>query len=200
MLPRRRASIHVAAAKHRGSRLSVAVLYSGRFYGELTLPAWSTDHLENLIVPNQATVFVVADPVNICDTSSTVHHAIRNSSWETASLALLHAAKSVFGGWPHLFAKVVPSVNHGHSDISTKLAKVYRQLKRGCACARDWCMPREADAHSLPVVVPNPSPARLFAGPGAARRRGGPQRLSGGNTLCRATARPPCTTGRSSST
>ena len=146
--------IHVAAPprkhtmqqrpRHRGSRLSVAVLYSGRFYGELTLPAWSTDHLENLIVPNQATVFVVADPVNICDTSSTVQHAIRNSSWETASLALLHAAKSVFGGWPHLFAKVVPSVNHGHSDISTKLAKVHRQLRRGCACARDWCLPREA--------------------------------------------------------
>ena len=51
------------ARKRAGSRLSVAVLYSGRFYGELTLPAWSKDHLDNLIVPNGAAVFVVVDPV-----------------------------------------------------------------------------------------------------------------------------------------
>ena len=54
-------------------RSAVAVLYSGRFYGELTAPEWSKDHLNNLIVPNRAAVFVVVDPVNVCDTSAVNH-------------------------------------------------------------------------------------------------------------------------------
>jgi hypothetical protein len=43
--------------------LRTAILYSGRFYGELT-PSWIDHHLESLIVPNNASVFVVADAWN----------------------------------------------------------------------------------------------------------------------------------------
>ena len=106
-------------------RLSVAVLYSGRFYGELTSSEWSRDHLENLIVPNRAAVFVLVDPVNVCDTSSAVQHAVRQSNsskWQTASLALLQEAKAVFGGWTNLYAKVVPPVKA--SDVDKKFTQV----------------------------------------------------------------------------
>ena len=113
------------ARKRGGRQLSVAILYSGRFYGELTLPAWSKDHLENLIVPNRAAVFVLVDPVNVCDTSSKVLDAVRGSNsskWETASFALLREAKSVFGGWANLYAKVVPPVKA--SDVVLKFNQV----------------------------------------------------------------------------
>ena len=124
------------ARKRAGSRLSVAVLYSGRFYGALTLPAWSNDHLDNLIVPNRAAVFVVVDPLNVCDKSSAVQLAVRQSNgtlgskwcgaacrskWATASLALLQEAKAVFGGWPHLYAKLVPRVVVG--DVANKFSQ-----------------------------------------------------------------------------
>lgn len=116
--------------------MSVAVLYSGRFYGALTLPAWSNDHLDNLIVPNRAAVFVVVDPLNVCDKSSAVQLAVRQSNgtlgskwcgaacrskWATASLALLQEAKAVFGGWPHLYAKLVPRVVVG--DVASKFSQ-----------------------------------------------------------------------------
>ena len=81
----------------------LAVLYSGRFYGELTLPAWSKDHLDNLnIVPNCAAVFVLVDSLNVYDRSSAVHRAVQMlpnaSKWEAASRALLQEARAVFGG------------------------------------------------------------------------------------------------------
>ena len=106
-------------------RLAVAVLYSGRFYGELTAPEWSKDHLNNLIVPNRAAVFVVVDPVNVCDTSGAVQRALgraNSSKWEAASLALLQEARAIFGGWDHLYAKVVPPVKA--TDVEQKFKQV----------------------------------------------------------------------------
>ena len=106
-------------------RSTVAVLYSGRFYGELTAPEWSKDHLNNLIVPNRAAVFVVVDPVNVCDTSGAVQHAVgraNSSKWEAASLALLQEARAIFGGWDHLYAKVVPPVKA--TDVEQKFKQV----------------------------------------------------------------------------
>ena len=124
-----------AARKRVGPRLSVAVLYSGRFYGELTSPEWSKDHLENLIVPNRAAVFVLVDPVNVCDTSSAVQHAVKLSNaskWETASLALLREAKAVFGGWPNLYAKVVPPVKASDVDKKFTQVRAVRALPSQC--------------------------------------------------------------------
>ena len=125
-------------------RLSVAVLYSGRFYGELTPSEWSKDHLENLIVPNRAAVFVLVDPVNVCDTSSAAQHAVKRSNssnkWETASLALLQEAKAVFGGWTNLYVKVVPPVKV--PEVSKKFAQV---------CARS-----SASAQSIPISPLDP--------------------------------------------
>ena len=115
--------MNMAAARKRvGPRLSVAVLYSGRFYGELTPSEWSRDHLENLIVPNRAAVFVLVDPVNVCDMSGAVQHAVRQSNSSKASLALLQEAKAVFGGWTNLYAKVVPPVKV--LDVDKKFAQV----------------------------------------------------------------------------
>ena len=102
----------------------LAVLYSGRFYGELTLPAWSKDHLDNLIVPNCAAVFVVVDSLNVCDRSSAVHRAVRlppnESKWEAASRALLQEARAIFGGWPDLYAKLVQMPSASGNNVEKK--------------------------------------------------------------------------------
>ena len=102
----------------------LAVLYSGRFYGELTLPAWSKDHLDNLIVPNRAAVFVVVDSLNVCDRSSAVHRAVQlqpnESKWEAASRALLQEARVVFGGWPDLYAKLVQMPGASGNNVEKK--------------------------------------------------------------------------------
>ena len=116
--------------------LAVAVLYSGRFYGELTAPEWSKDHLNNLIVPNRAAVFVVVDPVNVCDTSGAVQRALgraNSSKWEAASLALLQEARAIFGGWDHLYAKVVPPVKA--TDVEQKFKQVRATSKPTAACS-----------------------------------------------------------------
>ena len=119
--------------------LAVAVLYSGRFYGELTAPEWSKDHLNNLIVPNRAAVFVVVDPVNVCDTSGAVQRALgraNSSKWEEASLALLQEARAIFGGWDHLYAKVVPPVKA--TDVEQKFKQVRAARSANCPfCPRD---------------------------------------------------------------
>ena len=100
------------------------MLYSGRLYGELTLPAWSKDHLDNLIVPNRAAVFVVVDSLNVCDRSSAVHRAVQllpnESKWEAASRALLQEARAVFGGWPILYAKLVQMPGASGNNVEKK--------------------------------------------------------------------------------
>ena len=152
-MPRRLCAL-AAKSTRAGPRLTVAVLYSGRFYGELTSPAWSKDHLENLIVPNSAAVFVVADPLNVCDKSSAVQHAVTLSNsfkWETASLALLQEAKAVFGGWPNLYAKVVPPVAASDVDKKFKQVRAIRASPSQCpfslwTCSRPNHSPPRADA------------------------------------------------------
>ena len=130
--------------------LAVAVLYSGRFYGELTAPEWSKDHLNNLIVPNRAAVFVVVDPVNVCDTSGAVQRALgraNSSNWEEASLALLQEARAVFGGWDHLYAKVVPPAKA--TDVEQKFKQVRATSKPTAACS--------ATAGQLPFLPSGPA-------------------------------------------
>ena len=131
-----RGRLDSAVRASRMPSLAVAVLYSGRFYGELTAPEWSKDHLNNLIVPNRAAVFVVVDPVNVCDTSGAVQRALgraNSSKWEAASLALLQEARAIFGGWDHLYAKVVPPVKA--TDVEQKFKQVRATSKPTAACS-----------------------------------------------------------------
>ena len=145
--------------------LAVAVLYSGRFYGELTAPEWSKDHLNNLIVPNRAAVFVVVDPVNVCDTSGAVQRALgraNSSKWEAASLALLQEARAIFGGWDHLYAKVVPPVKA--TDVEQKFKQVRAARSANCPlCARDPVVSTTL-LLVLMRLAPEPHPQRAQAG------------------------------------
>ena len=158
--------------------LAVAVLYSGRFYGELTAPEWSKDHLNNLIVPNRAAVFVVVDPVNVCDTSGAVQRALgraNSSNWEAASLALLQEARAIFGGWDHLYAKVVPPVKA--TDVEQKFKQVRAARSANCPF-----LPSGHPQLSQPLSSLCRCASRLSRTRNA-RRRGGSQRLSDGRTL-----------------
>ena len=86
------ASLHASSTRHHDRRRHVAVLYSGRFYGALTPASWVQDHLDHLIVPNRAAVFVVVDPLNVCDTAL---EPKKNASVAENSLALHRAATQV---------------------------------------------------------------------------------------------------------
>ena len=160
-----RGRLDSAVRASRMPSLAVAVLYSGRFYGELTAPEWSKDHLNNLIVPNRAAVFVVVDPVNVCDTSGAVQRALgraNSSNWEEASLALLQEARAIFGGWDHLYAKVVPPVKA--TDVEQKFKQVRAARSANCPlCARDPVVSTTL-LLVLMRLAPEPHPQRAQAG------------------------------------
>ena len=99
-----------ASSAHRSTQsLGVAVLYSGRFYGALTPKEWVRDHMEHLIKPNRATVFVVPDFGNVCDQG--LAHLSRNGSAHNGAgtHALMKAARLVFHGWLDLHARLAPN-------------------------------------------------------------------------------------------
>lgn len=85
---------------------SVAVLYSGRWYSEIG-QEWVNNHLENLIRPYDASVFVVANLENVCHSSN-------------ESSALLRAGKD--GELEALFNADVRAAFHGWDKVYTLLA------------------------------------------------------------------------------
>eukprot|EP00316_Scyphosphaera_apsteinii_P017124 CAMPEP_0119322174 /NCGR_PEP_ID=MMETSP1333-20130426/57467_1 /TAXON_ID=418940 /ORGANISM="Scyphosphaera apsteinii, Strain RCC1455" /LENGTH=185 /DNA_ID=CAMNT_0007329333 /DNA_START=115 /DNA_END=669 /DNA_ORIENTATION=+ len=125
----------------------VAVLYSGRFYGNLT-PGWMQNHYENLIIPNNASVFVVADLLNICDAYGLTVSAINMSSGTitaNAQRAFLEDARSVFFGWPYVYVRLLerdPPSNILQRTIKTletlKLNMTLKHFMRMGSLLRTW--------------------------------------------------------------
>ena len=68
------------------------------------------DHLNHLIRPNQATVFVVVDANNVCDAKGSVHKALKGSRPDEATAALRQDVATVFRGWNDLHAKLVAGI------------------------------------------------------------------------------------------
>ena len=94
---------------------SAAVLYSGRFYSNAThIASWVASHMDLLIRPNNATVFVVADADSWCDASAEAQAAIAAGTpdgFALASLHFEHEVRNVFGNWPKLHARLLPKVS-----------------------------------------------------------------------------------------
>ena len=101
------AFIRMAAVPAQGS-LRVAVLYTGRFYGDRTPAAWVRNHLQNLIVPNNASVFVAIDPMNWCHRPESLTDDMIRSQTSDALLALESQVNIVFEGWPHVRTALLP--------------------------------------------------------------------------------------------
>ena len=90
--------------------LKTALLYSGRFYGGLT-PEWIKNHVEHLVVPFNASVFVVAEPSSWCAVQNRPYaRALHNSSSIDALGVLFEAqVKSAFAPyWDDVHARLLP--------------------------------------------------------------------------------------------
>ena len=55
---------HTVRAASAPSLLRVALLYSGRLFDFEVASPWADNHLESIIRPNHASVFVTVDPTN----------------------------------------------------------------------------------------------------------------------------------------
>ena len=107
-------------------RVSAAVLYSGRFYGAMTPSAWIDNHMRSLIVPNRASVVVVADADNWCDHGNAeVVEALKSrteAGFARASKLFEEQVRSVFRQWPDVRAALL----RGNSSAT---AAVQRRAK-----------------------------------------------------------------------
>ena len=92
------------ARAHRRS-LRTAILYSGRFYGSLT-PDWYENHLEHVIRPNNATVFIVSDFDNWCHAPEDARSAIANGKYDQASAIFVREVHSAFAGWRQVHGRL----------------------------------------------------------------------------------------------
>ena len=98
------------------ARPKVAVLYSGRFYGNATPSAWVASHLKNLIRPNAASVFVAVSVDNWCHHSGNVSgddlRDEHSAGFKAAEALLRREVRALFQGWPDTHVKLLPLDPH----------------------------------------------------------------------------------------
>ena len=78
------------------ARPRIAVLYSGRFFGPAISGSWARNHLDNLILPNAASIFVACDPTTWCSAPASARSAYlagNRSEVEAALRAQAHAVR-----------------------------------------------------------------------------------------------------------
>ena len=88
--------------------LKVAVLYSGRFFGSLTL-RWTDNHLQHLIRPNRATVIVVGDLYSWCHAprAALLALAAGENGWQEAKRIYAGEVAAAFSDWPFIKAELL---------------------------------------------------------------------------------------------
>ena len=100
----------------------VAILYSGRFYGDYT-PTWYAHHLSHIIWPNNASVYITITSDNWCHAPVSVHNALRNGRVDIVQQTFALQVATAFHGWPKLQARFIP-----HNQNSITLPKLYEML------------------------------------------------------------------------
>jgi len=109
------------------SRLRVAALYSGRFFGTTAGTHIAGDHLKNFIVPNSVEVFLAVDPPSWCAASSAARTAYRAGQRAKAEEELRIQASALFSNWPLLLVALVPAEDaegpHGYGRAAMLAAR-----------------------------------------------------------------------------
>ena len=93
------------------SAVRVAVLYSGRWFGERLSRVWIAHHLEFLIRPNWASVFVVADAENWCEAPDETREALAArtpSGRRRAEEMFRQEVRAAWRGWEDVHAALLP--------------------------------------------------------------------------------------------
>jgi hypothetical protein len=130
----------------------VAVLYSGRFFGKLAA-SWIANHMRHLIMPLNASIFVVAEPSSYCylskasraayNSRAALNRARRNASTGNISKASAAAdlhflaaqlfevdVRDAFQPWNDVHAFLLPSENVAHGYFPHELGFSYRNAAR----------------------------------------------------------------------
>lgn len=127
----------IASGATRARPLRVAVLYSGRFFGDLVnTQSWYSDHLQHLIRPYNASVIVVVTPLNWCNAPKEAadllkaHNGTINSDNRHAITSLLRSDISrAFGGWNDLHVSLASdewTENWSAPDASRSVEQCFR--------------------------------------------------------------------------
>ena len=108
--------------------MRVAIVYAGRWYGELTPRAWIDNHMKHLIRPNNASVFVVADLDNWCHAPLSVRAELGNdtskSAYRKISPDAKNATSAAFLRASDLFAESVAKTFRHWNDVHAQLLPV----------------------------------------------------------------------------
>lgn len=104
--------------------LKVAVLYSGRFYGNLS-QKWYDNHLQYLVRPLDASVFITMDPDNWCHAPDEARTALSEKRWEDAEAIFQAEVRRAFENRPNVFARLKVSLHNKSFVSSTVLKRMY---------------------------------------------------------------------------
>lgn len=99
----------VQMPSHGIGRLRVALLYSGRFFGAQISAGLIDNHLENIIKPNAAAVFVAVDPTTWCAAPLAARRAYGLGDRWTAETYLQEQVRSAFRNWHQLHVALISS-------------------------------------------------------------------------------------------
>ena len=112
----------VPASPAQHSPMRIAVLYSGRWFGggavggwQTTL-AWAQNHLQHLIMPNNASVFVVATSSTWCGPPPDARVAHADGKHSAAESVLQQEVRAAFRGWPNTHAALVTALEDQRKD------------------------------------------------------------------------------------
>lgn len=102
---------HTVRAASVPSLLRVALLYSGRLFDFEVASPWADNHLESIIRPNHASVFVTVDPTNWCGAPPEARRAYGAGQRAIAEAALQAQVRLIFRDYQPLHASLVYSEN-----------------------------------------------------------------------------------------
>ena len=144
-LPAGSVRVDVPMPHHAANQLRVALLYSGRFFGPSLSAHIVDNHLENIIRPNSASVFVTVDPTTWCTAPAAARHAYRSGDRWAAESHLRAQVRATFRRWPKLYVSLCsseePAIPHLYGMAGIKaMSKMNQTGHRAAIFIHKWYM------------------------------------------------------------
>lgn len=117
-----RANAPLRSARARPFKPLVAVLYSGRFYGLLSR-SWADNHLQFLIQPLDAEVFITVDPDNWCHAPAEARVALHAKRMEYLNQIFQREVQMMFSNYSKIHARVVRGIGDNTTFVHSPAMK-----------------------------------------------------------------------------